>query len=1689
MLKATFSAGNVLWAVLIGWALWLTGGAVSAATLTVGNPSDSGVGSLRQAIADAMEGDTINVPSVGTIILSSGALVIDKSLSIVGTGAVPLTISGNNATRIFQVTSGTVVLAGFTLTSGLAEAGSAGGAIRNSATLTLNNCTVTNSRAETGGGICNDADALLTLNNSFVDGNAAIGANGANGGGIVNSGILTVNSSTFYRNHTVSGEGAGIYQAQGGLLVNNSTFYGNSASFACAGRGGALAVEGGTAEVNNSTIAGNSASASFGGGGIFQGAGTLSLNNTILAGNSAPDGGADCSGTITTGDFNLVQDTSGCTLAGTHNVIGQDPLLGQVQNNGGLTFTMALLSGSPALDSGKSAGTPPTATDQRGAPRPVNSPAVISGDGSDIGAFEANDPAQTGLLLVNTLSDHDDGVCGATDCTLREAIHTANNRAGDDAIGFIAGLAGTIGLEQALPALMSNIVLTGPAAPGIIVERSQVPNTPDFSIFVVSESAIVTISALTLQHGRSEAGGGIVVNAAAGLTLSGCTLIDNEATAGDGGGVLNLGALALVNCTLARNIAPNGKGGGVASNGTLSLAHCTLTGNSAGSGGGLDIAPATSATINGSLFAGNSAPLAADCQGAFTTGDYNLVQDPSGCVLSGANNITGQDPLLGPLQDNGGPTPTCALQSGSPALDTGGQAGGLSAPTDQRGFVRPADNPSLPNPPGGDGSDIGALEADVTQGNGVIVVNTTDDLDDGACTVRHCSLREAINAANAAPNAALPDEIRFAIPGTGPRVIAPLTAFPTISEAVILDGTTQAGYAGLPIIEIRGTSAGAGVGGLTINAAGCRVKGLSITRFAANGITLLAGQNVVENCWIGIFAGSTSGGAAGNAGSGIFIDNVPSNTIGSVTAGLGNVISANNGDGILLRGSSAGNNLVIGNSVGLAVNGTLALGNGGNGIGLDGATQNTIGGQTGGEGNVIVGNRGNGIFLQGGATGNVIKGNKIGVAPNGAALGNIDDGVLLEGASANIIGDAASGAGNVIAGNGNHGVQITNGDGNTIRGNAIYSNTLLGIELGTDGVTINDALDADAGPNQAQNYPVITDVTTTNDQTTIGGTFNSQPNATYILDFYQGLVPDPSGNGEGDVFLQDAGGAGSPVVTTDANGFAAFSFTIAGNLGDQYVSATATDAAGNTSEFSGVINSPSVTVTDVTVTEGNAGVVRADFVVSLSVAGSRTISVNYASVNGTALAPGDYTATTGTLSFAPGQTSKTVSVSVNGNYVPESDETLFLNLSDAVNATLGDAQGIGTIANDDFDTTPPSVNFTTSATTPAGTTPLSNATLYNAIPTITGVAADAGSGVSKVELRLYRASAVAGVYEEWNGTVWTASARLSTVLSPAAGGANVSFSKSGGWPSGSNLSSGTYYLVAYAYDRAGKYGFFATIFKIVSDTTPPSVSFTTSATTPVGTTPLKNATLYEAIPTITGVAADAGSGVSKVELRLYRASAVAGVYEEWNGTVWTASARLSTVLSPTAGGANVSFSKSGGWPSGSNLSSGTYYLVAYAYDRVGKSAAVNTFFKVGNDTTAPSVSFTTPTTNPSGTTPLENSTVGAIPDITGVAADGGSGIARVDLRLYRATSTAGVYEEWNGTTWTASARLSTTMSPASGGASVSWNRSGVWPTGSNLANGTYYLVAYAYDRAGKSAYIATIFKVSSSNSATRSAPG
>jgi hypothetical protein len=458
-----------------------------------------------------------------------------------------------------------------------------------------------------------------------------------------------------------------------------------------------------------------------------------------------------------------------------------------------------------------------------------------------------------------------------------------------------------------------------------------------------------------------------------------------------------------------------------------------------------------------------------------------------------------------------------------------------------------------------------------------------------------------------------------------------------------------------------------------------------------DGVYIKGAGSKVQGNYIGTDITGTL--ALGNNGNGVVAGD--SALIGGTVPEARNIIAANGGFGNIALGynNSGSAATVQGNYIGTDVTGTRALGSstGGSIAGIAILTNNNVvGGLVVGARNVISGNSIGiqlGGFFSSAPIGNLIQGNFIGVNALGTGpLPNTQQGISISEAVNNTIGGTQSQAGNKIAFNGGAGVTISagNGNGNAIRGNAIFSNNGLGIDLGLNGVTANDANDGDTGPNQLQNFPVLTSVLSTNNNTTIQGSLNSLPNTTFQIDCYSNVAVDPSGNGEGAQFFNTTS------VNTDANGNATINVTFPDVLPvGRVVTATATDPNGNTSEFSAgdstnAVGSVQFSVGSMAVIE-DVGTVTVTVLRTGGTAGN--LSVGYSSADGSATAGQDYTSTSGTLNFSGGETSKTFQLPILDDSTTEPDETFTIALSSSNLESLG-APAVLTVTIQDRTTTP-----------------------------------------------------------------------------------------------------------------------------------------------------------------------------------------------------------------------------------------------------------------------------------------------------------------------------------------------------------------------------------------------------------------
>jgi predicted outer membrane repeat protein len=421
--------GVLVAALLLQASIWMprptSAATTPSTTIGTGTPSSCSEFALSAALR---VGGTIafscGANPVTITVTGQKAIAVDASID----GGGLITLSGANTTSIFSVKAGvTLTLANVTVSN--ANSRSVGGAIANAGTLVIRNSVFSNNVANnSGGAIYSSSGASLTVSGSTFSNNSAGNSGGAlyHGHGYYdndrdydnnydndedyernkkNSGLLNIQGSTFSGNTAAHNGGAIYNNAAGTLTVSNSTLSGNAAGTLASsnrtssgntatgnrsnGNGGALANVQGATVLNNVTVAGNTARNGKGGG-IAVSGGTVSLANTILSGNAAASS-PECSGSLSSQGYNLIFNTSGCTVATTNNVIGADSGLGPLQNNGGPTQTMALTLASPAVGAGNPAtpdgvGSHCMPVDQRGVQRPAGA--------CDIGAFQvARGPA------------------------------------------------------------------------------------------------------------------------------------------------------------------------------------------------------------------------------------------------------------------------------------------------------------------------------------------------------------------------------------------------------------------------------------------------------------------------------------------------------------------------------------------------------------------------------------------------------------------------------------------------------------------------------------------------------------------------------------------------------------------------------------------------------------------------------------------------------------------------------------------------------------------------------------------------------------------------------------------------------------------------------------------------------------------------------------------------------------------------------------------------------------------------------------------------------------------------------------------------------------------------------------------------------------------------------------------------
>ncbi|MEM6383942.1 MAG: calcium-binding protein [Pseudomonadota bacterium] len=963
---------------------------------TAGSPIGAGL-SLREAITLANDNpstdDTITFAaslSGQTLVLTQGDLSLSSVLTIDGDidgdGEADITISGNDTSRVFDVvgSGADATLNSLDLTNGSATAG---GAIRIvGGDLSVNQSTIRDSAANLGGGIYVSV-GNLSVTGSLITGNTATTL----GGGVYSDTNLSGTQTTTITNTTITlnsagtgqtDSGGGVFNSDGLTLIQNSTISDNNAGTAAGVSSRSSATT--RTDLSSSIIAGNTAADAGDGNDV----GSDVLNSPIFSFNSLGNnliGDGEFNGNTFFSPFNSDGDIVGTTSSPVN------AFLNDLADNGGPVQTLAIRSFSQAIDAGNNDAF--LATDVRGLAREF-------GGSADIGAFEfqgqLNGP-QT--FIVTTLDDELDTVApdatvelmgGAGDLSLREAVFLANQQFGTaDTIVFDPALAGqTITLTDGELAIYGAVTIDGDVdgddTPDITISGNDASR-----VFFVSTDTSASFNSLDIANGATNYSGGAIYGGyASRITLNDSIVRDSSANR-YGGGILSYAGTLNVNSSLIINNTSVLSGGGIASRGDFSdfefatgqivnstvaynsagstsegggiqaylssfrVLNSTITSNTAGEGGGIFSSNGFGLSVNvsSSIIAENTATQAGkgnDIGGApFTSLGNNLVGDGefngTTFFVTGTNgDIAGTaaspvDPLLSPLGNNGGPTQTFALESGSQAIDNGNNDEALTS--DGRGRAR--DN--------GSGTDIGAFELqNVSSTPQNLVVTTLDDELDSVspdATVdtmggaSDLSLREAVFLANL--NDTTLDTIAFDAGLAGGTVVLSQGELILTSD-MLIDGDTDGD--GAADITVSGADASR-IFAINSISADVTLTGLTLTNGDAGvgngGAVRTSGTLTIINSTLADNSAANGGAIYGVSASSIAIsgssvtENAASMSAGGIYAGgdltvSSSVISGNNaggyGGGVYVSLSSGRfiNTTIVGNTSGAGGGGITA---------------------------------------------------------------------------------------------------------------------------------------------------------------------------------------------------------------------------------------------------------------------------------------------------------------------------------------------------------------------------------------------------------------------------------------------------------------------------------------------------------------------------------------------------------------------------------------------------------------------------------------------------------------------------------------------------------------------------------------------------------------------------------------------
>ncbi|MEH1860615.1 MAG: Calx-beta domain-containing protein [Nostoc sp.] len=1201
-------------------------------TYIVTNTNDSGAGSLRQAIINANNDpgiETIIFDTTGifgdatpdTITLTSGQLSITEGVIIQGTGANKLTISGNNASRVFNATA-SFSIDGLKITGGNAGNNNGGG-INSNSDVTVSNSTLSGNTANSsGGGIYSSS---VTVSNSIISGNTA----NSNGGGIYSTTSATVSNSTLSGN-TASNRGGGIYSSN--TTISNSTFSGNTAndngggifsstlltisnstisSNTAKNSGGGIYTS--NATVSNSTIFENTADSdnngTGNGGGIFRSGGTVSISNSIIAGNiDRGNQGPDISGINFNGNaYNLIGNLAGKssgTLGTGTDIINPNPGLKPLGDYGGSTQTHALSFSSPARNAGDPAYSGGLTTDQRG----TDFNRIESGK-IDIGAFEYVLPKVSfGAATYNATEDST-----ATTVTIPVTLdaspetavtipivvrNTSTATSGNDytfsptTISFAAGATGsnltklitfTINPDD-LPENAETVVLnfgtlTG-ADLGTITETILNIAANDSIQYAISTPTSTLIEgnsgtqAVSFTVTRS---GGIGVASTVNYAFNGAAIFGSD----------------------YNNIQVTG--GGSAASGTLSFA-----------------VGETTKTITADVLGDNTFELNEDIT--------VILSNPNLTTVPANSTITNSLATVNIINDDS--QPTISISDVSVTENNTGT-------TTNANFTISLSNPSYQQ-----------VTVNYNTSNGTAQVADSDyNSAFGTITFNPGEISKTLSIGVVGDNKFETDEI-FSVNLLGATNAA---IADSLGVATIINDDNQ------PTISISDVSVTEGNTGATTNA------NFTIT------LSNASYQQVTVNY-------NTSDGTAQVANSDY------NSALGTITFNPGEtskVISI----GVIGDNQTETDETFSVNLLG-ATNGAITDSLGVATI-INDDNQPTI---TISDVSVTEGN-----------TGTTTNANFTISLSNPSSQQITVNFNTSDGAAEVADSDYKSASGTITFNPGETSKTLSIGviGDNKTETDETFSVNLLGATNGaiTDSLGVATIINDD-------NQPTITisdvSVTEGNTGTTTNANFTislSNPSSQQVT------VNFNTSDGTAQIADSDYNSALGTITFNPGETSKTLSIGVVGDNkfeADETFSVNllgATNAAiADSLGVASIINDdnqPTISISDVSITEGNTGTTNnANFIITLSNASYQQVTVNYNTSDGTAqVADSDYNSALGTITFNPGETSKTLSIGVIGDNQTEANETFSVNLSGETNATIADSLGVATIIDDDNPTT------------------------------------------------------------------------------------------------------------------------------------------------------------------------------------------------------------------------------------------------------------------------------------------------------------------------------------------------------------------------------------------------------------------